>query len=318
MHKPVLAIALAMTGLATQAQEKHEIYRVEGGSFWSDGSSTLEGDSAKFTVNDSSTLLEVDSGRPVYRVVEALQTRYGVMITYEDPPYVHPDDLQDATSKVVRNYSQYAPGTVPKVIVPKGGALSVQIPTAPHPSSRDLAAVLQRLVEERTPRGGHFRVEQEGEVFHVIPNEVRDRNGNWAPQSALLDTAISLPAQDRTEQQLYGAITSAVTGATHAKVASLVNGGIVMGGISSEHHPAQPLHATIEATQEPARSVLMRALALHQTRRTWALLCSFEGGQKVCVLNIWDFPTQAQFAPPAPAALSAPRQNATSPAAVSK
>jgi hypothetical protein len=317
MHKPILATALAITALATQAQEKRELYRMEEGSFWSDGSSTLAGDSAKFTVRDRSTLLEVDSGRPVYRVVEALQTRYAVMITYEDPPYTHPDDLQDVTSKVVRNYSQRTPGPVPRVIVPMGGVLSVQIPTAPHLTSRDLAAVLQQLVEERTPRGGHFRVEQAGDVFHVIPTEVRDGSGNWAPQGALLDTAISLPAQERTEKQLYSAITSAVTGATHTKVALVVNGGILM-GVSSEHRSAQSLPTTIEATQEPARSVLMRALALHQTRRTWALLCSLEGGQKVCVLNIWDFPTQAQLTSPAPADLPAPHQNATNPAAVSK
>jgi hypothetical protein len=270
------------------AEEPREIVRTEFGSEYSDGSSTIIGDSALFTPGNGSILLKIDSGRPVGRAVRTLQTRYGYVITYEDPQYTDEDDLQNVSASVVRNYSNYAPGTAPKVIVPKGSQLTLHLPASLNIGTQDLNAILQQLVRAQAtgPRGGHFRVEQTGEVFHVIPTEVRDRNGNWSPHASILGTPISLPEQDRGEEELYQQIADALKAARHIGIRVLINGGWVIG------RPAPELRTTMGATQEPARTVLSRALQLHPVRRTWALLHAPEDGSNVFMLNVWDFPAE--------------------------
>jgi hypothetical protein len=293
-----LAVSLSRTGVDAQEPLKHEVSRTEFGSEYSDGSSTIVGDSALFTPRNGSLILNIDSGRPVYRAVSTLQTRYGYVITYEDPRYATEDDLEDVSASVVRQYSQYPPGAAPRVIVPRRSQLTVALPASPDISPQDLAAVLQKLVaaQASNSRGGHFRVEEAGDVFHVIPTEVRDRNGNWARYSPLLDTLISLPPQDRSEMELYRAIAAAASAAAHVRVEVIINSGIVTGLAGPERR------TIMGSSQEPARSVLMRTFQLQRTRRTYALLQGPEDNTPF--LNIWDFPTKAQAQPSAAQATS--------------
>jgi hypothetical protein len=290
-------IAALLSNEVIRAQEPHETYRTEFGSEYSDGSSTIVGDSASFTPDDGSVILKIDSGRPVRRAVETLQTRYGYVITYEDPRYTNEDDLQDVAAKVRKDYSSYPPGLAPKLMVPKGGKLTLRLPASNDISPQDLASILQQLAHAQgtSSRGGHFRVEQVGDVFHLIPTEVRDRKGNWLHYDSLLDTPISLPEQDRSESELYQAIVDAVSTAAHVRLWIVVNGGIVIGIVSPK------LRTSMGATLEPARNVLMRALQLHRSRRTWAVLHDPDGDNNMFALNVWDFPTKPPE-PPLPCA----------------
>jgi hypothetical protein len=90
---------------------------------------------------------------------------------------------------------------------------------------------------------------------------------------------------------LYWAIAAAVGAATHVRLNGSVNGGIVMGRAVPE------LRTRIGATLEPARRVLMRALQLHRSRRTWALLHGPEIGEEEFMLNVQEFPTKSPAAP---------------------
>jgi hypothetical protein len=285
-------IATLLNNNVVRAQEPHETVRTEFGSEYSDGSSTIDGDSASFTPDNGSVLLKIDSGRPVHRAVNTLQTRYGYVITYEDPRYTNDDDLQDVAAKVRKDYSSYPPGLAPKLMVPKGGRLTLRLPASTDINPRDLASILRLLARTQgtSSRGGHFRVEQIGDVFHLVPTEVRDRKGNWSHYNSLLDTPISLPEQERSESELYQAIADAVGAATDVRLWMIVNGGIVMGMVVPQ------LRTSMGATREPARNVLMRALQLHRSRRTWALLHGPEEGNNMFALNVWDFPTK----PPEP------------------
>ena len=257
------------------AQEPHVVVRTEFGSEYSDGSSTAVGDSATFIAHPSFVLLKIDSGRPVYRAVLTLQTRYGRVITYEDPRYTNEDDLQDVSAEVVRNYARYAPGTAPRVIVPRGGELTVRLPVSTNISSHELRLVLQQLVRAQatSPRGGHFRVEQDGDLFHVVPTEVRSRKGNWSRFSSPLDTPISLSNEDRTEGELYRAITDAIKG--KARVYVLINGGIVIG---IPQPPSLPAHAVrhcinlIDILREPQFSSDLRRVISDILRKILRIL----------------------------------------------
>jgi hypothetical protein len=43
--------------------------------------------------------------------------------------------------------------------------------------------------------GGQFAVEEDGAVFHIVPTEVRDKDGNWQSVHSILAARISLPTE---------------------------------------------------------------------------------------------------------------------------
>jgi len=186
----------------------------------------------------------------------------------------------------MKDYSEFKPGKGPKLIVPKSSQLSIKLPTSKKLSLDELSGHLQDLVklQKSQPHGGHFQVQQTGDSLHIIPAEARDHNGNWAAQSSLLDTLISIPQEDRTETNLYQAIAGAVS------VAAKVSMTIVVSHPLS-YSSKSDLHTNIGASNEAARSVLMRALAVHPTKRTWNLMQTTESGPNVFSLNVMDIPT---------------------------
>jgi hypothetical protein len=258
----------------------------------------------------SDVKLSVKDGRPVAAAVQELISRYGYVITYEDPRYVFSGDLQDVTTQVRRDLDQFPPGQAPKVIVPADASLTIHVPSSSTISSKDMAIVLEQLMKAQSisGRGGHFRVERHGEIFHVLPTEVRDRKGIWAPQASIFDVPISLPMKGRNKDDMLETICEAVSAAAHVKVGF---GGPV-GGISSPSHP-QPYR--LGAYNERARNVLMRAFGLLNDPKagtwfpqqlTWLLFYDFS--DKAYSLNIQSVPDRS----PAHVAPEVPRPSAGS------
>jgi hypothetical protein len=124
--------------------------------------------------------LTVDDPRPVAKVMEQLSARFGYVITYEDPRYAYVDDLRDVTSEVRKDLAKYAPGGAPKVLVPAGGSLSLRY-AGPMQSDKpmDPIDVVRQVLDVQSSRsnGGTFTVERTGDVLHVVPTSVRDKNG---------------------------------------------------------------------------------------------------------------------------------------------
>jgi hypothetical protein len=241
--------------------------------------------------------LTIDDPRPVGKGVQELVSRYGYVITYEDAQLAYEGDLQDVTTQVRKDLDQYPAGKAPKVIVPLGGTITLTIPSSPSITPKALATVLTQLTQVQSSRGegGHFRVEQTGDAFHVIPTEARDQNGNWAKQTSVLDVPISLPLQDRDQVEMLRAICSAVNAATHVKMG--------VGGLGRGIEIAgQPRLYRLGADNERAREVLMRALALINTpqKLTWLLFCE----ANTCALNIQGVPDRPSL--PEPAASKTP------------
>lgn len=204
--------------------------------------------------------LKIDDPRPVAKAVEELVARYDYVITYEDPRFAYEGDLQDVTTQVRRDLDRYPPGKAPKVIRPRGGKLTITLPSSASVNTQTVAAVLDQLMRAQSSRGegGHFRVVQVGDVFHVLPIEIRDRNGNWTAQSSILDAPISLPTEDRSEVGMLDAIIKAVSAEAHTKILGGNVGGMG-GGIAN---PDRPASYRLGADNERARDVLMRALVL--------------------------------------------------------
>src|SRR5262245_54420252 len=51
--------------------------------------------------------LSVDDPRPVAKALERLEDKYGWRITYEDPRYAYPGDIEDVTTKVRKDLDQF-------------------------------------------------------------------------------------------------------------------------------------------------------------------------------------------------------------------
>jgi hypothetical protein len=242
-------------------------------------------DSAKLISDKGSNTLVIDSGRPLMRAALILQALYGYVITYEDPRYVNDDDVVDIAPTTRKDFSSFRPGKAPKLNVPRSAAISVDVPTATKISSDDLAKLLHKLIslQGSQSHGGHFRVTQDGDAFHILPSEVRDRAGNWETQSSPLDALISIPQEERSEKELYRAIVEAINATAKVRMHLSIN------------HPMAPansdMQTSIGATNETARSVLTRALAVHRTKRTWVLMHTTEEGPYSFSLIVMDIPT---------------------------
>jgi hypothetical protein len=264
--------------------------------------------------------LNIDDPRPVAKAVEELVSHYKYVITYEDPRLTYAGDLLDVTTQVRRDLDRYPIGKAPKVIRPLGGKLTLTLSSSASVTTQTVASVLDQLVRLQSVRGegGRFRVVQTGDVFHVVPTEVRDQNGNWIAQQSILDVPISLPMEDRPESGMLDAIVRAVSTAAHVKV--YIGGGAgVGGGIANPNRPAS---YRLGADNERASTVLMRALSLLNDPKvgtwiveklTWQLL--YDSDENAYFLNLSVVPVRSSAAPThtnLPAASPSPAVNATS------
>jgi hypothetical protein len=264
-------------------------------------------DSATLKKAGDSIVLTVLSGRPTFRATQKLQEEYGYVITYEDPPYRFAGDLHDIAPVIRKDYAKFPVDSRPIWLVPKTAELDVTFPVALTTSGpQGMHTILAKVVAaaNNIGSGGRFRVEQDGDVFHVIPVDIRDRDGNWVGYEPLLDSTISFPLRDRTEADLYKDLAVEVGAEKSVQLTARVNSGIVFG------HQGPDIHTNLSASNERARSVLTRAIQSHPGgKRTWVLLDMPELGDHIYTLNIQDLPRKspeadalkaAQAAHPAP------------------
>jgi hypothetical protein len=223
--------------------------------------------------------LSVNGARPVKLAAETLEKKYSWIITYEDPPYVHESELVDVTEKVRRDLDKFKPGQAPKVFTPKGGELAFEydIESATKKPA-DSAAVVQQLLDTYAIAGnpGVFRLERDGQRFHIIVAASKDKDGVLVSRQSVLDAVITVPAQKRNGLELLNAICAAISEASRTRV--------VVGGA-----PLNLLyrHQTESgAKNQRARDFLTNELdrITGQAKLSWQLL--YSAGMKTYFLNI--------------------------------
>lgn len=232
--------------------------------------------------------LTINSPRPVAKAIEELMDKYGYVITYEDPPYVYSGDLNDVTQQYRKDVKRFPPESAPRLWVPMGGALQVQLPSDTKPTEQDIQHTLQQLVQSQLDAGqggGHFVVEEDGSTFHVVPTEVRDVNGNWQNVTSILATPISLANEIRTEDGTIKAVCDAVSAKTGVRLNPVIDSGVVMGLVQ---FGSTPRRYSLAAQNEPASSVLMRVFQLMGEKRTWLLY--YDPTDHAYMLNIIKLP----------------------------
>jgi hypothetical protein len=232
--------------------------------------------------NRPTVTITVDCGgvcaRPLAETVTALEKRYGWVITYEEPPYVHPSEISDVTHLVSKAYDPANPydPTKARVLIPKGGTFEFEF-FAPlshdaNPQELTLQSLLAQYRESGLPEGG-FRVLRTGSVFHIVPGKVTNHRGVVVPHRSPLDTIISVPAGTRTAEGMIAEIVERVAKSTGTKVLEGVYGNLlrqtrIEGGVSDE----------------PARQALLRTLHAANRKFSWRLL--YDPGSQVYVLSI--------------------------------
>jgi hypothetical protein len=165
--------------------------------------------------------LTVEDPRPVAKAIETLEGEYGWVITYEDPRYVHDSEVADVTLKVRRDLDQFKPGEAPKVFAPAGGLLEFTYDVAPNTNlPPDPARVVRKLLDAQAANssGGRFRLESGANIMHVIPTSIKNSVGVLVPQGSVLDTIISLPAEERSVYEKIESICAAISRASNIPV----------------------------------------------------------------------------------------------------
>jgi hypothetical protein len=224
--------------------------------------------------------VDIEGSRPLAQAARTLENRHGLMITYEDPRYVHNTDLSDATLRVRRDLDARGAKPVRTVLIPREGAIHAAYFYRGEPG--DALAAIELLLSAHSNHGnpGVFRVAQVGDVFHVVGIAARNEDGALETQQPLLDVKITLQERERTLLDTVRQICDAVT--EHS-------GHLLVVGTVPTNFLVQQSSA-IGARQTPAREVLLRSLAVAQpkTRLSWQVL--YDPGVKLSVLNIHAVP----------------------------
>jgi hypothetical protein len=224
--------------------------------------------------NNQTFTINVYDPRPLASAIQALESRFGWIITYEDPPYVYSGDFEDVTKVVRKDYDP----TKPKVLVPRWGAFNFEYTIPAAVREPDELALLQRLLDEYHHSGnpGVFRLVRTGSIFHFVPSESKNSLGVFEVRRSILDANISILDGERRALDMLKAITDAVSQPGGPRV-----------GVGTV-----PLNLLMQvriqggATNEIGRTVLLRTLEATNRKLSWSLFCD-AAPVRACALNVY-------------------------------
>lgn len=207
--------------------------------------------------------ITVNEPRPLARASDELEHQYGILINYEDPPYVFSDDITDVTDSVAHRPIDH------RIFVPKAGSLTLSTNLAPTGTrlTADLDhQLVAKLLDAYHAAGNHgtFTFSETGDVFTIFPKQSRDRKGVEQDIKPILSTPISIEPQNVTIVKALEILVAKINAAVGQRE-------ILLGLI-----PLDLDQTTIglSASNEPARNVLQQILTAANGKNTlvWRLL----------------------------------------------
>ena len=218
-----------------------------------------------------STQVSVVSQRPIPDVILELEKRYGWIVTYEDPIYESPKDVEEVTA--VRE-----DGVRGKTIIaPRHKFFRFDYHNLDPARPRELLSAM--LAEYEAAHDHAFRLVQRGDVFHIIPTRSPDQKGIPTARRSRLDVRVNIEPATRSVYDTLVLILEQVS----KSGGQTVNLGT----------PSNLLDQTVVQTgavNEIARDVLVRTLAGTGMKLSWTLLCTART-PRWCFLNL--HPVQA-------------------------
>lgn len=217
----------------------------------------------------------INDPRPLKEAVLQFIKRYPVTITYEDPRYEFAGDIRDVTDQVRKSPNPENHRT----LIPSGGVLQTSYTVSTDTAQPvNVASAIQGMVETKNanPVGGRFDVFQSVRAFHVVPVGVRQSNGTWVKQTSVLDVPISLTVQETDGYHLLEAILEQASAASGQDIRGPV--------LPGSPNPLFRYRGKVEATDEPAREVLMTMLHSINPRFSWTL--NYDPSDRYYMFNI--------------------------------
>jgi hypothetical protein len=195
------------------------------------------------------------SQRPLPDVIRELEERHGWIITYEDPIYESPNDVEEVT--VVRGDGVRGPA----IIAPRARFFEFDYRSLDPTRPREL---LSSMLSQYHAANDHaFRLVQQGDLFHIIPTSSPDAKGIPTERRSRLDVRVSIEPAWRSVHETLVLILDQVSVSTGESVSLGTSGGLF-----------DRTMVQTGAVNEPARDVLVRTLAATGVKLSWTLLCT--------------------------------------------
>jgi|CXWL01.1.fsa_nt_gi hypothetical protein len=150
----------------------------------------------------------VTGARPLSAAADLLENRFGMTVTYEDPPYLYEKDLKPySTATDLRNPPLIPAGTgfslgYEQVLARSG------TPTGPVLLTGDLVAAHAAAAQP-----GRFQVTGTGTRLHLVPTQVRNAEGVLEGLRPVLDTPVLLAPGQRSALDVATELCAALTAA---------------------------------------------------------------------------------------------------------
>src|SRR5580692_8390412 len=104
-----------------------------------------------------------DLSRPIATLLNQMRKHEKISVTYEDPRYSNSADIEDATSRVARNLSPAEERLRPRILVPRGKAISFVYARRDLKTTEGVEATIARMLSEYEALGGpKFVVTRDG------------------------------------------------------------------------------------------------------------------------------------------------------------
>jgi hypothetical protein len=207
--------------------------------------------------------LVANDSRPLAQALDALQQKYGWRVDYEYPQYISKLDVIEPKSSPDKSSSPDSQHRVPS-----GGALVVEFGAATAPNAApDEQKTLQLIIDSynRSGNPGQFELrkdkDREAQVFDVVGTAAHDSRGKVAQQPVLLDSPLTIAAQERSFSDTVDLICQMISDKSGVK--------IILGV-----HPLglDRTNVTIGGKELPARAYLFRAMEATSRKLVWRLL----------------------------------------------
>ncbi len=223
-----------------------------------------------------------DTPAPMENVAGLLEQMYIKPVTYEDPILNWSGDIDQVPNSLGE-----------KLKIPKRRSISMPSEVHPRQTATLDAALLNRVLDayNKQTDGPRFTIGSSRWGLHIIPDQVRDRNGHFVKAVNFLDTFISIPMQKRTPSGHFEAICNAVNASASIGIKLQCFTPYVDAYFAESQLSKMPTEEEIERIsfswgierRMAARDALIDLLEQSATTLTWRLLCDT---QPVCALNI--------------------------------
>jgi len=210
--------------------------------------------------------LVANDARPLAQALNTLQQKYRWRVNYEDPQYTSKLDLIDA--KGLQDTSSYPNG---QHRVPSGGSFSAELGATPAGGLPDEKKTLQELIDSynRSSNPGRFELREDRteQVSDVVGTAAHDNRGRISQQPVLLDSPITIEAQERTFSDTVDLVCQKIAEKGHLTITFGV-------------HPLglDRVHVTVGGKELAGRSFLLRAMEATGRKLCWRVLFDPDSG----------------------------------------